>query len=494
MKKRHALLFSTLLLLLMISSPSFAQAFFFNAGFDNSVPRVNVTNQGEYAPICSTPGLPGLDKVRAYFDLLHCPSTNTESRLSGIEIDALFLIDDTQPLSDYMTNALREQDMIRQYRGRPVVKSGVRNFTQEGEYSNLNVLVVGEMDYQALGSEDAWWEKMVVATGFSLSAEECALSSDDQAVISSFAQRTIDMNQNMRTVMLSALGDFETDMSFESTYNATPRVGNAIAKEAIDQAKGFIIGKIAGQVPGFDVIVAFADAASDEIERAQQASSSQRMSVWISRARTIFTDCLGTLSCGADGNDQVQEIDLEYLTSQINEDICSLPENRRPAARQRLLDASNNLNSSRPSIHLLKKGIYESWIRAHYQSTPLVTDSAQGTIELVWEVEEDGGVLSFNGNSYVAKVVVEEYGDDAEDGMNTIINRVRSVSTPLDFKVNKKICFIVDNVMPGGRSRECALLDEQNRIIHRTGGSTGMASRAFQSDVWRSRTTSFRRN
>jgi len=495
--KVKLLKFVLVLALYCCSLPVQAQAYYFYSGFDNTFPRQDVSTNGDFSPICTdNNGLPGLDLVRSYMGMASCPGNTNQATLENIDIHSVFLVNDTRPLSDYMLQAMREQDLLKSHLGRQIINTGVRSFTQEGEYSDLNVLVVGEMDYQIMGSADDWWQKIVVATGFDLSAEECDLSDEDQAQVTRFAQRSIDMNQEIKTAVLGALNNFSESMWSDSSYDARPQVGQAIAREAIDQAQDYIIGKIADEVPGFDVLIAFVEAANDEVERANDAARSHAISTWIQRARTNIIDCLGTVSCGASSgnNDEVQVIDLEYLESQIFNDICNLPENRRDAAKQRMAEAEQNMNTSRPSTLALEKGFYESWINGSYVATDLITSPAQGTIEIVWQVRENNNALRFDTASHSAVVMIDEYGDNAEDNMNNMIDQLSSVSTPLDFKVKKKVCFIVDNVMPAGRSRECAILDEDNRIINSIGGSTDMAQRAFQSNEWRSRTTRFKRN
>ena len=482
--------------ILFMASDAMAEAYYFHSGFSTIFPRQDVSTNAGFAPICTdNNGLPGLDLVRSYLGFASCPDNSNERSLGSHEIHVVFLVNDSRPMSQYMINALGEKNLLRNHRGRQIVDSGVRNFTQEGEFSNLNVLTVGEMDYRIAGSDSAWWNKMTQLTGHGLTNEQCGLSPQDVAAIEGFSDNTITMNQDIKSTLNGALGNFTRNMSFDSSYQAQARVANALAEEAISQARSYVVGKIAAQVPGFDLFVSFYDAANSEIARAAAAGRSYRMSEWIQNIQRIITDCVGTTGCNTGGSDEVQVLTSEYVVGELTDRICSLPENRRATARDSLLEAASQMTSSRPVQLAFEKGLYESWINSHYQAAVMDSDSAQGTIEVVWEVEENGGVLDLDEESYIAMVNVTEYGDDADDALNTIIDGLRSVSKPLDFKVKKKICFIVDNVNPGGRSRECALLDIDNRVLQRVVGSTDMAERAFLTNQWREHTTRFiRRN
>jgi hypothetical protein len=177
-----------------------------------------------------------------------------------------------------------------------------------------------------------------------------------------------------------------------------------------------------------------------------------------------------------------------------------MPENRRAAGMQAIDEAlGNSLVAGRPGIKVFERSIYESWIDSQFdRDDEARSDSAaaaNGTIEIIWEVEERNGTLEFDGDSYVARVVVGEssYGNSADDALNGLIGDVPGVNRPLDFRVRKKACFRVDNVMPGGRSKVCWLLDKDNGVLRTGVGSIDMAERAYADDTWRRNTTRFRR-
>lgn len=172
---------------------------------------------------------------------------------------------------------------------------------------------------------------------------------------------------------------------------------------------------------------------------------------------------------------------------------CRLSQNRKDQGIASIQTALNNsLVTGRDNLKLFEKGFYESWINSQYQASDMTDDSSPGTIEVVWEVDDDNESLSFDRSSHINKVNVADYGDNADDGMNSIIDAISGISQPWDFAVKKKVCFIIDNVV-GGVSRECALLDDDNDVLYRVGGSTDLPARAFQSDVWRQGTTRFKR-
>jgi hypothetical protein len=476
---------------LYVSVVNATTIYFFPANHDdaNGSPA-NITQQANFSPICSAPGLPGLDLVRAYTGASKCPS-NTEDIGFDTDIDYVFLVDDTSRLSDYMIHVLEEKQLLRLHEGRPVVNSGARSFVRANEDTGMNVLVVGEMDYRDSGSNSASWFIRLSEVGGN---SNCELPEESRTLIEDFSQQTVQMNDAIKSTMLSALANFETAMSFESSYNTRPQIGSALGKAAIAQARSYIVGKISSQVPGFDIIIAFADSANAEIQRAETAARSQSMGDWIQRTRTFINDCLGNSRCGSSSGN-VSEMTSQSLKNDVEMAVCRLSENRRVEGMDAISESLNNsLVSGRSSIKVFEKGLYEGWINSYYQQSQSTSNRANGTITVTWEVEErDNGTLVFELESYESKVDIEDYGDNADDALNTIIDQVADVSNPLDFLVRKKICFVVDNIMPGGRSDVCWLLNEDNSILQHGVGSTDMARRAFINDYWREHTTRFRR-
>lgn len=453
----------------------------------------NVTRQANYAPICTGrrgPRLPGLDLVRGFVGASVCPGTNNGENQLEASVDYVILIDDTRRLSSYLRTQLNERQLLKNYRGREVVNSQIVAFEQNGQDTGLNILIVGEADYQIAGSnETSWYVSLSDETGNTF----CELPEENRRIITDFATQAHSMNNDIASTMQNALNSFETRMSFQSSYDATPQVGSALGKEAVKQIRSYIVGKIDGAVPGFSLLVGFVDVANAEIERAEAAGRSNSMAQWIISTRTFISNCLGNSRCPQQASSGVEQLSQVSIREHIESEICRLPANRKQVAIEKVSDALNNsLIGGRENIKVFEKGFYEAWINSKYIASVMKDDSAQGTIEIVWDVEERNDILEFTTNSHTCKVNVSDYGDNADDGLNDILTALPDVTKPLDFLVKKKICFIVDNIM-GGRSRECALLDTDNSVLYPPGGSTNMARRAFQSTAWRRATTRFKR-
>jgi hypothetical protein len=463
----------------------------------NGQPTTNVTRLPNFAPLCSNGGgLPGLDMVRGFAGVSTCPGSGDVVQFDSA-VDHILLIDDTRPLSRNLIQMLDERRLLQTYNGRQVILPQVVNYMRDGEDSGLDILVVGEMAFRQLGStEVAWFGRLSDSAGNSI----CDLPDNYSQTINNFARQVIQMNNTIKSRMINSLGNFETGMSFESSYSARPQVGAALLSTALSEARSYVVSKIADRVPGFDVVVSLVDSAIEETERAEEASNSYAMSHWIQQARTIIDECVGNSLCGTGTGDTVAEVTEVSLTQDIEMAVCRLAENRRAGGIQTIERAlANSLVSGLPGIKVFEKAIYESWIDSHFdreaESRNNSSESAVGTIEIVWVIDEEGGMLTFNGDSYVARTIVpeESYGNSANDGMNVIISQLSAVNGPLDFKLRKKVCFIVDNVNPGGRSKVCWLLDKDNSVLRSGGGSLDMARRAYEANTWRQRTTRFRR-
>lgn len=493
--------------------------YFIPTDYDGSAGELgtDITETANYPQICngrnSSPRLPGLDLVRRFAGVEDCTGRTYPDDRFEQEIDAVLLIDDTSRLSSYLRDQLSERNLLQTYRGRQVVASEVVAFTNDGEDSGMNILIVGEIDYQIVGaSQTAWWSALSEQTGNTV----CDLSEDNQRVISDFSSQMVQMNDGMQRAMQDALNSFETRMSFDSTEDAQARVGEAVLNAAAKQALGFSIGRLGSigttdtaaleagampRIPGVTYLiaaakagVAMAQAASAERSRAAASGRSQSIGQWIIDTRTFISNCMGNNRC--EGNmDRVEQITEVILREQTEMEVCSLTANRRTEAMQNISAALNRSQvEGRENIKRFEKGFYEAWINGHFpENNRYDLRTPVGTIEVIWEVEERDGDLIFEGNSYISRVNVPQFGDNADDGLNDVMNTLSDVSQPWDFKVRKAVCFMVDNVNLGGRSRVCGLLDKDNSVIHRPVGSTDMAPRAFRSDVWRNRTTRFRR-
>jgi hypothetical protein len=484
-----------IILLFMLPQVSLATTvYYFPSNYDgsNGGRSDDVTTIANYAPICQSSSgvrLAGLNLVRAFAGAATCPRTSENTEFDS-PIDFVFLVDDTRPLSEYMLAQLQAKNLLKTHQGRQIVDSSTVPMIRNGEDSGLDILVVGEMDYVISGgSPTSWFAALSDQTGNMI----CDIASEHQSIIADFATQTYQMNEAVVRAMQDGLNSFETQMSFDSSYNAQARIGAALGKVAVKQAKAFIVGKVAGQVPGFNILVDFVDSANAEMERAATASRSQSMGSWITTTRTFISNCLGNSRCRNGASGTIDQLSSVSIREHVEMAYCRLPQNRKAQGIASIQSALNNsLVTGRDNIKLIEKGFYESWINSQYRASDMTDDSSSGTIEVVWEVEDDNGTLSFDSSSHINKVNVADYGDNADDGMNSIIDAISSISQPWDFAVKKKVCFIVDNVV-GGTSRECALLDDDNDVLYRVGGSTDLPARAFQSDVWRQRTTRFKR-
>jgi len=490
-----ALLWLLIIVLIVLPKMSFATTvYYFPSDYDgrNGGRSDDITTVANYPPICrSSSGvrLAGLNLARAFAGAATCPRTSENTEFDS-PVDFLFLIDDTQPLSDYMLAQLRAKNLLKNHQGRQIVDSSTVPMIRDGQDSGLDILIVGEMDYVISGaSPTSWFATLSDQTGNMI----CDIPAEHQSTIADFATQTYQMNDAVARAMQDGLNSFETQMSFESSYNAQARIGAALGKVAVKQAKKFIVGKIASRVPGFDILIDFVDSANAEMERAAAAGRSQSMGSWIITTRTFISNCLGNARCRNGASGTIDQLSSVTIREHVEMAYCRLPQNRKEQGINSIQTALNNsLVTGRDNIKLFEKGFYEAWINSQYQASAMTDDSSPGTIEVVWEVEDDNGTLSFDRGSHINKVNVADYGDNADDGLNSIIDAISSISQPWDFAVKKKVCFIVENVV-GGTSRECALLDDDNDVLYRVGGSTDLPARAFQSDVWRQGTTRFKR-
>ena len=119
---------------------------------------------GSFAPICGTganPRLPGLDLVRKFTGRESCPSTTNSNRFNS-QPNFVFLIDDTSPLSSYLTNYFQSQNLLQDMDGRKVIAPGIRVFHLRG--LSIKMLFVGEMAYRKGGSNATNWFNTLNAT------------------------------------------------------------------------------------------------------------------------------------------------------------------------------------------------------------------------------------------------------------------------------------------------------------------------------------------
>ena len=166
------LLLATYHIVAPIPASAVSAVFYIPSDYDGTAAAPIVNNTADFAPICNgsggNPRLPGLDLVRAFAGGQTCPGT-TESNRFTTEPNFVFLIDDTSPLSTYITRYYQSQNLLQQVGGRHVIAPGLRTF-QLGSRS-ITFLFVGEMAYRQGGSNPAnWFNTLNTMTGSSFVA------------------------------------------------------------------------------------------------------------------------------------------------------------------------------------------------------------------------------------------------------------------------------------------------------------------------------------
>ena len=457
---------------------------------------IDITSSANYPALCrpaqgqSGPRLAGLNLARAFYGAASCPGTDSDIELDS-DVEYVLLVDDTRALSSYLLTQLRAKGLLQRHRGREIVRPAVVDVLLEGQDSGMNVHVIGEMAYRLSGrSANTWFADLTDSAGNAF----CELPQDAQNTLNDFASQTIEMNNELKVRMLQALHQFETTMSFDSAHNATADVGGAMAKEVLKEAKKFILGKIGAQVPGFDIAVSLVNSATAEMARAQQAQRSQSMGQWIIKTREAITDCFGNSSCQSAGSTTTFTSSVA-IKEALALQVCSLPENRHVEAVQQIRQALNSsLVSGLPNIKVFEQRLFEGWINANYRASTHQDQPSVGTIDIRWDVEGLGSNMQFDLSDHRCTVNIPEYGDNAEGEMNRIIEGLSNLNSPLDFQVKKKVCFKVDNTMPGGRSWVCWLLDTDNRVLYRgVAVPDNQGAQAFSNDYWREHTRRFKR-
>ena len=266
----------------------------------------------------------------------------------------------------------------------------------------------------------------------------------------------------------------------------------AVIKTIVSESKAMIVGQVGETVPGVDVIVALYDSVIDEVDRAQAAANEVAMEDWISTTRQIISDCYGNSRCDPRNRSEKTVLGAGDINDDIVEALCDVPSNRRETSLITIRRFAANLAAayqSIPGLRVYEKVVYESWINSQFdeeaEGMARAHESAPGTIEIVWDVEDGDEGLEFDEKTHSARTISPGFGDRVDRGLNRIIDELSSSSirySPWDFKVRKKICFMVDNTM-GGRSKVCWLLDKDNSVIRRGIGTNDMAERAYGSGI-----------
>ena len=466
-------------------------------------PLQRITEQGDFAQICNEAnGLPGLDRVRDFAGRPTCERDSENTSMFIGQVDLIVLIDDTSPLSDDLVSALRLVGLLSEHEGRPIVQSGVRDF-QQGQATPLNILVVGEMEYRLLGGDEELWLTAVTrGTG----AGMCQLPDRDMQDIRAYADQVHSINGAIRSNLLNALANFESRVSSGSTADARADIGGALLSTALKQSVDIVAGFASVGIPGTELnlpvgrfVVGLVRSAMDEAERARAAGRSQSMAQWTIDARRIISNCVGNVRCDADDQGTVGVLSPALIAEELQGSICRLTENRREAGMAALRTAHQNSLSARvPEPSLYAKYLYESFINSHFdreaERQVREFDSAQGTIEVVWPVSGSGDQLRFDTASHSANVIIADYGDNIDDGLNDVISNIGGVDQIWDFAVHKRVCFLVRRAT-GGRARPCYLLGPDNRLQRRPGAQSLSTSRdAFEEGTWRRETNRLRSN
>jgi hypothetical protein len=275
-----------------------------------------------------------------------------------------------------------------------------------------------------------------------------------------------------------ALEQFETTMQFASSSEATPDAVGTIVSELFKAA----VDELAEHVPGVDTVKSFYDAASDEIERAARASASHAVGDWIKDQRAAIVT-LATAFDERDPNDSSGLAPRALLGESVEETYFNLDQEGRQAFFGELFDSIEQLKQfTAPSIFEFERQLYEAWINGNFSS---ISDDADGCIECRLEFDDDE--FEFESCSVAAP-----FGGHVADGVNKLIDdrKVPDLRSPLDLKVRRRICLLVDNVNPGGHTWSCGWLDADNAIIHQP---VHQAAREGLVDPrWRAMITRFR--
>lgn len=307
--------------------------------------------------------------------------------------------------------------------------------------------------------------------------------SDEWKLLGRYARELAERQHRTGTVMLAALDNFETTMSFPSSTEATPKVAAAmletVFKESISMATKKVDEALFAKLPVASTLTKVLTAASEEIDRAAKAQSSHKVGAWIRDQRRIISD---TVVGGGDTSAKIEK-ELGDAFRQLDEaermDVIYLVD----------VDLERLQATPIPSQAQIERGIYESWINAHWNGMRGHDGSkTSGVIDIRWEIEEEDGMVVFDGDERTTWVSAP-FGDKLVDGMREVMNELSSVKSPLDFRVNKRVCFWGENLV-GGTSWSCGWVDKNNKV--KSTPHLPLASKAMGSNVWRMKSSSFK--
>ncbi len=308
--------------------------------------------------------------------------------------------------------------------------------------------------------------------------------SDEWKLINQFSRELAERQHRTGTVMLAALDNFENTMSFPSSTEATPKVAAAMLKtvfeEGLSQATKAIDGALFAKVPVVGTLTKTLKAASAEIDRAAKAASSHKVGVWIREQRRIISD---TVVGEGDSSAAIER--------EIAKAFRALDESDRDEVIYLMGEQLEKLQATpSPRQATFERAILEGWINAHWEGMRGHDGGkTQGVIDIRWEIEEEDGSLVFDGSERTTWVA-GDFADKLVDGMNEVMADLPEVRTPMDFRVNKRVCFYVENLV-GGTSWSCGWVNRSNGV--RSTPHLPIAQRAMQDPIWHRKADSFRK-
>jgi len=190
--------------LLLFSHFSYAlTVYYFASDFNgNNQSPAEVSAQPNFAPICdgvSGARLAGLDLIRAYAGVSSCPSTTATGQLAE-EVEYIFLVDDTNDLSAYMTEQLQRQNVLRATPAGMAVEPSVLDFPSSDGRDGFKILVVGEQEFQQSGSDATQWLTQINGRFDANEIVAGTSSSDDDIFIAyhgSFYNKRLQLLENL---------------------------------------------------------------------------------------------------------------------------------------------------------------------------------------------------------------------------------------------------------------------------------------------------------
>jgi len=332
---------------------------------------------------------------------------------------------------------------------------------------------VGKETLTALGLDPDILEERAGGAGgdgttIEFTEDEVTVPAVVQQRIREYVDAIVDRRSKILGSCLNALANFETTMSFASAKDARPDVLGAMLSQAYELA----VNEVIADVPGLSTVKSFFDAATKELERAGTASASLGVGTWIKDQRAAIDALIR-------GGNQ------DALQFEVEEAYLDLGEDDRRRFFDQLVDTIRRLRQTgQPHIDVLEQQLYEQWINAQFRS---LGEEAPGCIEYRWEFDADDNTFDF-----VSCTVEAPFGDKVETALNRLLERgqLAGVKRPLDFRVRKRVCLRVENLV-GGTRWDCGWLDVDNTVLHTP--ILPNAEKGLQDPVWRVAVNRFKR-